>query len=113
MAQAALAVHALEAKKYWPYHGVLMQHKGEMNEAFLVAEAVKLGLKEDAFIKTMNSKAVKDILAKNQKLAGDLGVRGTPNMIIMDQMVPGAASVEALQKIIAEKRAQAKAAKLQ
>lgn len=103
-ARAALAVFMLKPEKYFDYHGVLMNMQGQYSEPKLIDEAKKLGVNADKMKETMNGDAVKQELAKNRDLADALGVRGTPAVVIGEQLIPGAIPVEQLKKIIEAER---------
>ena len=60
-----------------------------------------LGLNGNQLIQDMNDQAITDRLAANTALAQQLGVTGTPGIIVGSQLVPGAISLDDLQKLVA------------
>jgi len=65
------------------------------------AAADKLGLDWDRLSRDMNSTEVKLRIAKNLNLARELGIDGTPAMVIGDTMIQGAVDSSQLQRAVA------------
>ena len=65
------------------------------------AAADKLGLDWDRLSRDMNSTEVKLRIAKNLNLARELGIDGTPVMVIGDTMIQGAVDSSQLQRAVA------------
>lgn len=104
-AKAALA--ALKQGKYDAFHTALMadqtpEHQLAEPRIMEIAKAVGLnvvGLKAD-----MQDPAIEAKINKNIALAQALGVRGTPGLIIGDQLSPGALPYPALAQAVANAR---------
>lgn len=107
-AKASLAFHRLAPKKYFEYHSVLMNSKEQYTEAFLLAEAKKLGVDEAKLKAEMAKPEIAESIKETRELAGKIGVRGTPAFIVGEELTPGATSLEDLKKRIAEIRAEKK-----
>lgn len=103
-AKAAIAVYNINPAKYFEFHSALMNASGKFDEAALMAQAKKIGIDPDKLKKEMAKPAVEEELKATAQLASDLGVRGTPAVIIGDQLVPGAMSIEALKQAVADAR---------
>lgn len=109
-AKAALA--AAKQGKYDEFHHALMKAKPPLTNDTVLAIAKDTGLDVDQLKKDMDSKAVADILANNTKIAGKLGILGTPAFFIAatninketpaaeTSFIPGQIDQEQLQKII-------------
>jgi protein-disulfide isomerase len=52
----------------------------------------------------MNDPAIEQTIQRNLDLANALGITGTPSFVIGDQVVPGAADLRTLQRMIAHAR---------
>jgi len=65
------------------------------------AAASKLGLDWDRLSRDMNSAEVKQRIADNLNLARELGIDGTPAMVIGDTMIQGAVDSSHLQRAVA------------
>jgi protein-disulfide isomerase len=100
-AKAALAAQA--QGKYVPFHEKLMAYKGHMDDGMVYSIASTVGLDIDRLKADMESPDIKDTIKRNYQLADKLDIQGTPAFIIGDELLPGAASVDAL--IAAIKRA--------
>ncbi|MBS0290669.1 MAG: DsbA family protein [Proteobacteria bacterium] len=79
-AKAALA--AKEQNKYQEFHQKLMSLEGGLSEEAVAKAAKELGLDINKLSNDMNSPKVMEELRNNQKLAVELGIRGTPTVII-------------------------------
>ena len=66
------------------------------------AAADKLGLDWDRLSRDMNSTEVKLRIAKNLNLARELGIDGTPAMVIGNTMIQGAVDSAHLQRAVAD-----------
>lgn len=98
--RAAIAVYRLDKDKYLDFHKAVFAIKGRYDEKTLLAEAKKLGI-NDAKLKTEMAKPEIDaVLDKNRKLAEALGVRGTPAVIIGDDLFPGEMPYADMQKAV-------------
>jgi protein-disulfide isomerase len=102
-AMAALASN--KQGKYWEFHLALLGHEGKLTRESIdqIAEAQGLDL---AKLKTdMQLPEIAQIIARNQKLAQDLAISGTPAFIIDNNVVPGYLPVEGLMAAINDVRA--------
>lgn len=107
-AQAALA--ADKQGKYQPFHQALMSGTDPITPESLATLATTLGLDPVRLKADMASPDIAATLARNQELAGKLGVQSTPTFVIGNDIIPGAISAEAFQPLIQAARQQAKAA---
>jgi protein-disulfide isomerase len=64
-----------------------------------------LGLDPDRMLRDMNDPAIAARLAVNTALAQSLGINGTPAIVIGNQLVPGAISLDELRKLVDQARA--------
>ncbi len=107
-ARAAIAVNRLDKTKYFAFHSELMKQSGKFDEKVVLELAKKVGIKVEALKAEMAKPEVTDILDKHRALASDLGITGTPGLIIGNEVIPGAMSADELQKAIAGARSAAK-----
>jgi protein-disulfide isomerase len=103
-ARAALA--AKMQGKYWEFHRAMLENQGQANEAAALRVAEKLGLDMARLKKDMASADVKKEIDDTRKLAGKLGIQGTPHFLIGDKVIPGAPEnlMELLDQHIADVR---------
>lgn len=109
-AKAALAVHRIAKDKYFDFHKAMYTVKGKINEAFVLAEAAKLGIDANKLKAEIANPEIEKIIDADKDLGMKLGVQGTPAIIIGEKLFPGAVPLEVMQKAIAELRNPSKAA---
>jgi protein-disulfide isomerase len=100
-ARAALAARTQDS--YLPFHRKVMAMR-EVTEASVMAAAEELGLNMDQLKKDMNAPEVEEHLKDTMRLSRELGIEGTPAFVIGDELVPGAATFEQLQTLVAKAR---------
>lgn len=104
-ARAAVAVNRIAKDKYFAYHSALMKHEGKFEEKNLLEIAQKEGIDSAKLKAEMAKPEVTATLDKMRKLGEDLGVRGTPAIVMNDHFLPGAMDIEEMKKAIANVRA--------
>ncbi len=104
-ARAALAVNRIAKDKYFAFHSALMKHEGAFDEKSLMDIAKKQGISADALKAEMAKPEVTAALDKSRKLGEEIGVRGTPALIVGNHFMPGAADLDTMKKSIADIRA--------
>jgi protein-disulfide isomerase len=77
----------------------------DISMATIQADARRLGLDWDRLARDMEDPAIRAQIDSNLALAQVLGVRGTPAMVIGEELVPGAIPAGELQRLIAAARA--------
>ncbi|MDP7546005.1 MAG: DsbA family protein [Alphaproteobacteria bacterium] len=99
---------ALAAKmqgKYQAFHDAMMKLRRRLTEALIYQTATDVGL-DIARLKTdMARPKISLIIEANRQLADALGIRGTPSIVIGEQLAPGAISYEQLTGMINQARA--------
>jgi protein-disulfide isomerase len=100
-ARAALA--AEKQGRYRDVHLALMGSK-ELDEVSIKAIASRLGLDVGRLEADMSSEGVERVIEANAKLAGELGITGTPSFVIGGKLIPGAVEIAQLESLIAEQR---------
>jgi protein-disulfide isomerase len=100
--RAALA--SVKQKKFEKFHAALMDYREQFNEASVLKLAQQNGLDPLQLKRDMNDRAIDDTIARNQKLANDLDVRGTPMFIIGDTVSPGGLDAAILKQALANAR---------
>lgn len=101
---ARVAVAARKDPRYESLHAALMLSPPSDEEQALRTAAIA-GLDRVVLAAAMTAPEIDEILKANHALARNLGITGTPAFIIGDTLVPGVASLEVLQKLVAETRA--------
>jgi protein-disulfide isomerase len=84
----------------------IMQAPPDTTMDMIKSLAQAAGLDWPRLQRDMNDPAIQARLAANVQLAHDLGIEGTPAMVIGNELIPGAVEVADLQKAVAEARTQ-------
>jgi protein-disulfide isomerase len=82
----------------------IMQMPPDTTLAMIQDKAAKLGLDVARLTHDMDAPAVQQRIDANLKLAHQLGIQGTPAMVIGTELVPGALDLADLRKVVAEAR---------
>ena len=101
-AKAALAAH--RQGKYAALHKALMETKGKVAEKTVLDAAAQLGLDMERLKADMADPAIQAHIDHNLALARALNINGTPSFVIGEQIVPGAAELATLERLIREAR---------
>jgi protein-disulfide isomerase len=99
-ARAALAVHRIAKDKYFEFHTALMAHEGKYDEKSLLDIAKKLGINTEKLKAEIPKAEVTAELDKNRQLAEEIGIRGTPALIIGSELYPGAMPYDEMKKAV-------------
>jgi protein-disulfide isomerase len=92
-------------KKYIEFHQKLLGSRGAADKMRALAVAKEVGFDMARIEKDMGSDEVKKTIEENMKLAEALGVIGTPNYVVGEEVVRGAVGIDALRaKINAERK---------
>ena len=103
---AALAALASNKQgKYWDYHLALLGHEGKLTRESVDEIAKAQGLDLEKLKADMQLPEIAQIIARNQKLAQDLAISGTPAFVIDSKVVPGYLPMDGLMAAIDEVRA--------
>lgn len=98
---AARAAHAAGKQgKFWEYHDLLFKNQRELPQKKYSEYAEELGLDVAQFEADMESEEITETVDEGLKLAGELGVRGTPNFYINGANIRGAQQAAAFHSIV-------------
>lgn len=103
-AAARVALAAERQGKYHELHRLLMSASGSVTEESALTAAEGLGLDIGRLRRDMADPAIAVAIARNQALAAELGINGTPGFVIGEQIVPGAIDRGTLTDLIAKAR---------
>jgi protein-disulfide isomerase len=106
-----LSVYAAKASiasknqgKYLEFHTAVMAVKGRLSEQVVLAKAADVGLDIDRLKKDMESDEVQAVIDSNIELGRTMDIRGTPTLIIGDNLVPGAIPYSRIVELIGKTR---------
>lgn len=103
-ARVALAAARQNQGKYQELHEALMRTSGSVTEATALKTAAAVGLDVDRLRRDMADPAIAAAIARNQALAAELGINGTPGFVIGQEIVPGAVDRGTLEGLVAKAR---------
>jgi protein-disulfide isomerase len=96
-ATAALAAH--KQGKFWAMHDAMFDHR-DLSKPNLIAMAKDAGLDVARFEKDMDSKEIRDAIAKDVQDGDHANVEGTPTIFINGQRYNGAIQLQFLKPLI-------------
>ncbi|MBN67614.1 MAG: hypothetical protein CMM94_08645 [Rickettsiales bacterium] len=96
-ARIGLAVADMAPGKYYAFHKAMMTKEGNADAEFAYATAGDLGIDVDALRELAESEEIQGRMESERELANNIGLRGTPALIIGDEVQPGAISYDELQ----------------
>jgi protein-disulfide isomerase len=102
---ARIALAAQRQGKYAEVHTAFMAHKGSFEEAALLDLAASVGADPTKLAADMADPAIQGQLQANDSLAAALGITGTPGFLFGKQLVPGAVSLDDMEKLVTAARA--------
>ncbi len=103
-AKSALAVYFLDKEKYFDFHHAALSHKGEFSDESILDIEKNIGIDEDDFNDSIkdNADKIEQMINNSRLLVRDLGVGGTPFLIIGDSLFVGATDLNVLRKKVDE-----------
>lgn len=105
LARIGIAANKVDAAKYFAFHSAMMKTTGRLDTA-KVDEALKTaGYDVKAVRDRASQKDVTEAIARNLALGQTMGIRGTPTLIIGDEVVPHALEFSDLREKVAEQAA--------
>ena len=91
------AIAAIPQGNYLDFHFALLGVEGTLDRDKVMEVAAAQGLDVDKLSSAMESERVDRIIDDNRALAREIGVRGTPAIVIGDELVPGAAPLDVIE----------------
>ncbi len=107
-ARAALAAVKQGDGKYLRFHDLMMETRGALNKAAVLALAERAGLDRRQLERDIAAPEIDRIIERNHAIARELDLGGTPSFVIGRQVIRGARDLETLRRFVADARAAAK-----
>ncbi|BBK31042.1 protein-disulfide isomerase [Stella humosa] len=101
-ARAALAAHKQD--KYLAFHHALMGNKARLSEESVLSTAKAVGLDVERMKRDMQDPGIAARIAETRELAVRIGIRGTPALVIGDELLPNAFEAGAMEAMIDKAR---------
>ena len=96
---------ARKQNAYEKLRDVVMRMPPDITRPAIETEAKKLGLDSARLLRDMDDPSIQAQIDANLHLAHQLGIQGTPAMIVGDEMLPGAVDAADLKSAVVEARA--------
>lgn len=97
----ALAAH--KQGKYFEFQKAMFSADPDLTEDKIFAIAKELGLESEQFKKDFKNGENEKKIHETFNLAQNIGINGTPALILQDILIPGAVDRETLKKLLTEK----------
>ena len=104
VAAARAALASRKQNQYTEFHMAMLSHKGSLTDDAIMKIAADVKLDVKKLQDDMKAPEINEIIMKNHQLAEQLGINGTPAMIVGETLVPGAIQKDHLQELIAAAR---------
>ncbi len=103
-AKSALAVYFIDKEKYFDFHYSALSHKGGFSDESILDIVKSIGINEDDFNNSMKNNAdkIEQMINDSKLLVRDLGVGGTPFLVMGDSLFVGATDLDVLRKKVDE-----------
>jgi len=97
---ASLAAH--RQGKFWEYHDMIFDNMQTLSDADLARFAQEIGLDTEQFATDIQDPVLAQQVDADTRLAGQLGLQGTPNFMINGRNLVGAQPIDGFASIIRE-----------
>ncbi|MCM1000747.1 MAG: DsbA family protein [Wolbachia endosymbiont of Melophagus ovinus] len=103
-AKSALAVYFIDKGKYFDFHYAALDHRGEFSDENILGIVKSIGINENDFNDSMKNNAdkIEQMINNSRLLVRNLGVGGTPFLIIGDSLFVGATDLDVLREKVDE-----------
>lgn len=103
-AKSALAVYFIDKEKYFNFHYAALDHRGEFSDENILGIVKSIGINENDFNDSMKNNAdkIEQMINNSRLLVRNLGVGGTPFLIIGDSLFVGATDLDVLREKVDE-----------
>jgi protein-disulfide isomerase len=91
---------AQKQNAYETMREAVMKLPSDTTQAMIQKEAERLGLDWPRLLHDMQDSAVQQRLDANLKLARDLGIQGTPALVVGNELIPGAVGFDDLKRAV-------------
>lgn len=102
LSSAKAAWAAGQQGKFWEFHDALFTQQDKLGEPLYVATAKALNLDLTRFDQDRNSNAASAAIQKDVEAAQQLGVTGTPFLVMNGDPISGAAELPELEALLAQ-----------
>lgn len=104
-ARVALALAKGQPEKYLEFHKRAFAYEGRLDGAHAIDIAKEVGADMERLTRDAADPVIMDRVERNHRLAGELGIDGTPSFVVGDKVVSGVQSLDELKALVADARA--------
>lgn len=99
-ARSALAIYFIDQEKYFDFYYAALSHNGGLSQHDILNIVNSIEIDENDFRNSMltNSEKIEKMINENRLLMRDLGISGTPFVVIDDSVFVGATDLATLRK---------------
>lgn len=103
-AKSALAVYFIDKEKYFAFHQAALSYKEEFSDDNILNIILSIGISEDDFRNSMksNMQKIEQMINDSRLLVSNLGVGGTPFLIVGDSLFVGVTDLNTIRKKVDE-----------
>jgi protein-disulfide isomerase len=100
MSSAKASWAAQQQGKFWEFHDALFENQDKLSESFYITTAKALNLDIKRFNQDRNSSAATSAINKDIQLAQEIGVDGTPSLVMNGEPLNGDVQLANLETIL-------------
>lgn len=102
--RAALAARHQGKDKYFRFHNLMMEARGQLDRGKVLSLAGRAGLDRKRLERDLGAPEIARIISRNYAIADALGLNGTPSFVIGKKVLRGARDLNTMRRIVAEAR---------
>ena len=107
-AHAALAARNQGKEKYFRFHDLMMESRGQLDRGKILSLAERAGLDRRRLDRDLGAAEIANVIKRNYAIADALGLNGTPSFVIGRKVVRGGRDLRTMRQLVAEAREAAK-----
>lgn len=103
-AESALAIYFINKEKYLDFHRAALSYRGEFSDSAILNITKSIGINEDELNESMkrNADKINKMIDSSKLLVSDLGIGGTPFLVIGDSIFVGVTDLSILRDKVNE-----------
>lgn len=102
LASIGIAAYQVNPSKYFAFHSALMKAPGKTDKVKVDSALKSAGYDTEKVRKRAKADDIRQAIERNHALGQAMGVRGTPTLIVGDEVIPHALDYDGLQEKISQ-----------
>lgn len=103
--EASLCANEQSSNLFWKMHDAMFADQTKLDRQNLIATAKKVGVKEDMFVKCLDSKKYSANVDTDVAEGQELSIKSTPTFFVNGKLITGAQPLEVFSEVIDEELA--------